>query len=327
MDATLSGTLSSPRVEARLTADSLTLGRGGARPRRSAGAPRGPSGRSHPDDGRSVRQSSRRQRDGDGRQRPDPSRRGRAPRPAGDPCCCAPGRVAAIRVARRLRDAGRIDGRSAAIGANLGRRRDRRSRARTCRVDGQERRSGSAVRCRAAGLERRRHRPPWFRDGVAFRGPREPSQESADVARGATGEDDGAARHVGNRHRVGGRQGAAYSAARIDRSHHRSRDRGTRRGQAAAPHSARTTQLRWAPANCRGAIPHHAGRVLGRARARRRQRERRDGHTRRPHRGRDRLPSTRHRHTVAGGGAGSRARLVDPRWRSLRDRRQWRRDD
>ena len=91
----------------------------GARPRRGAGAPRGPSGRDHPDDGRSFRQSTRRTRDGDGRQRSDPSRRGRATRSAGGPRCCAPGRVAAIRIARRLRDAGRIAGRSAAGGANL----------------------------------------------------------------------------------------------------------------------------------------------------------------------------------------------------------------
>ena len=118
-DATLTGTLASPRLEARLTADSLALGgveqvRGEAQVRL---------------EGRAVeitrmtaeafRQSSRRTRDGDGRQRSDPSRRGRATRPAGGPRCCAPGRVAAIRVARRLRDAGRIDGRSAAGGANL----------------------------------------------------------------------------------------------------------------------------------------------------------------------------------------------------------------
>ena len=82
VDARLTGTLASPRLEARFTADSLTLGgveqvRGEAQR-----AHRGPGGRDHPDDGRSFRQSRRRPRDSDGRQRSDSSLRGRATRPA-----------------------------------------------------------------------------------------------------------------------------------------------------------------------------------------------------------------------------------------------------
>ena len=83
--------------------------------------------------------------------------------------------------------------------------------------------AGSAVRCPAADLERRRQRPHWFRAGVAFRGPREPSQEPADIARGAAGEDDCPARHLGNGHRICGCQRSAQSAARIYGSHYRSR--------------------------------------------------------------------------------------------------------
>ncbi len=119
-DATLAGTLASPRLDARLTAESLTLGgveqiRGEAQVRL---------------DGRAIeitrmtaeafRQSSRRSRYGDGGRRSDPSQRRRAThqaRGASGGTTCS---LAAIRVVRRLRDAGRIDGKSAAGGTSVG---------------------------------------------------------------------------------------------------------------------------------------------------------------------------------------------------------------
>ena len=119
-DGSLAGTLSSPRVEAILTADSLTLG--GVEHVRAEAQVRL--------DGRAVEitrmtaEASGNRVDVNGT-----ATAGSGPihlavdarldRPE-DPCCRAPGRVAAIRVARRLRDAGRIDGRSAAGRASLG---------------------------------------------------------------------------------------------------------------------------------------------------------------------------------------------------------------
>ena len=211
---------------------------------------------------------------------------------------------------------GTLDGSTAdprLVGASLGRRRHRRSRARTGRVDGQERRSGSAVRCRAAGVERRRQRPHWFRDGVAFRGPREPSQEPADVARGAAGEDD---RRCPTRRQPSPRLRTSKGSS-IGRSNRqesspfpRSRDN-SGAGRCA---SFSQDELRFDGRRPTVEEPFRitlGGFSIGLARVRE-QRERRDGHARRPHRGRDRLPSTRHRHTVAGGGTGSCAGLAEP---------------
>ena len=119
-DATLAGTLAAPRLEARLTAESLTLGgveqiRGEAQVRID-----GRAIENHADDRRSFRQSSRRPRDGDGRRRSNPSQRRCATQPAGGSRRGASARMAAIRITGRFRDAARIHGTSAAGGTSVG---------------------------------------------------------------------------------------------------------------------------------------------------------------------------------------------------------------
>ena len=163
---------------------------------------------------------------------------------------------------------------------------------------------------------------------MAFRGPREPSQQPADIPRAPAEGGACPARHLGNRHRIGGGPRSARSAARIYGSHHRSGARGTTPGQAASPRSARTNQVRWASADSGGAARHHARRVLDRARACPRSRERRPGHASRPPRGRHGLPPTGHaHHSVAGGGTGSCPALARRGWGPVRHSRRRRGDN
>ena len=184
--------------------------------------------------------------------------------------------------------------------------------------------AGSAVRFRAADLERRSQRPHWFRAGVAFRGPRKPSQEPADIARGAAGA------------------GRLPCPTPRQRSPHLRMSKGSSIGRSNLPESLPFPeiegQLRGRPLRLiqPGRIRFDGRRPtleeplritlggfsMGLARVRERESGVLVTLEGRIEDGIAFLPPEHAHHAVAGGGTGSCAGLAGPGWGSIRDRRR-----